>query len=258
MRTLGVALALLVCGCSAIERRLERRPEFRRVSPNIAFEMMRDSPGLEVVDLREPEEFGGPSGHLRGARNLPLADLDRLLRDFAHYRELAPLRGATFLVYCREPDSCGEEGMRRFVAAGYVGAVMIDGGIEAWTREGYGVLGPIAAAATDSTRSEVESTHWRRLSDGGLFEGGREQASGLFVAGRLRGDRFLPAGGVEGAGEFCVALGRRTPRRPRSGWLELRDGRFYSDSSPREPVRPFVRGCLDREGRFLPESREVI
>ena len=252
-----LGLAVVAAGCAAIERRLDGRSEFRRVSANVAFEMMRDSPGLPVVDLREPEEFGGPTGHLRGARNVPLADLERLLRDAAHYRKLRPLRESTFLAYCRELDSCAEEGMRRFVAAGYRNAVMIDGGIEAWSREGYGVLGPGAQAAGDSTRSEIGTTHWRRVSDGQLFEGGREQATGLFVAGRLKGDRFVPAGGVEGMGEFCIALERRSPRRPRTGWLELRDGRYFADSSPRDPARPYVRGCLDVEGRFLPESRQV-
>jgi len=240
-----------------MERALDERPSFRRVAPSIAFEMMRDSPGLPVIDLREPEEFGGPSGHLRGARNLPLADVERQLREFTSYRALAPLRESTFLVYCRELDGCAEEGMKRFVGAGYRNAVMIDGGIEAWSRAGYGVLGPVPAAAGDRTRSEIETTHWRRLSDGRLFEGGRELASGLFVAGRLKGERFLPAAGVEGVGEFCAALARRAPRRPRTGWLELRDGRFYADTSPREPARPYVRGCVDNEGRFLPDSRDV-
>ncbi|KAB2967592.1 MAG: rhodanese-like domain-containing protein [Thermoanaerobaculia bacterium] len=258
LRASGVALAVLACACSGLERRLEKRPAFRRVSPNVAFEMMRDSPGLPVVDLREPEEFAGPSGHLRNARNLPLADVERLLRVFTYFRELAPLRESTFLVYCRELDGCAEEGMRRFVAAGYRNAVMIEGGIETWTRGGYGALGPDAPEVRDRTRSEIEATHWRRLADGRLFEGGREQATGLYVAGRLKGDRFLPAGGVEGTGEFCVALARRAPRRPRTGWLELRDGRFYADSSPREPSRPYVRGCVDGEGRFLPDSRDVV
>ncbi len=249
--------ASLLAGCAAIERGLEKRGPYRRVTPAVAFEMLRDTPGLPILDLREPEEFAGASGHLRAARNLPLADLERRLTEISLWRELAPLRETTFLVYCREGDACGEDGMRRLVEAGYRNAVLLDGGIEAWSRDGYGVLSPRPSGGADPTQGAMATTHWRRLSDGELQEGGRESASGLFVAGRVKAGRFQPAGGVEGNGELCAGWWRRAVQRGRAGWLELRDGKFHADTSPRDPSRPFVRGCLGTDGTFRPESREV-
>jgi rhodanese-related sulfurtransferase len=247
----------LTSACASTRERIDGNGAVRRVAPDIAFEMMRDSPGLAILDLREPDEFAGPAGHIRGARNLPLADVDRRLQQAGVWRELASLRDATFLVYCREGDSCAEEGIRRFLAAGFRNAVVIDGGIEAWSRAGYAVLSPGPVESLDVTQSDLVPTHWLRLADGKLFEGGRETASGLFVAGRVRGDRFLPMPGVEGEGEFCSSWHRRATQRTRSGWLELRNGQFYADNSPRDPTRPYVRGCMGVDGRFRPESREV-
>ncbi|MBZ0102533.1 MAG: rhodanese-like domain-containing protein, partial [Thermoanaerobaculia bacterium] len=67
----AAAGAVLLLGCSSFVHRLREREPFRRVSPDIAFTMLRDVPALGVIDLREPEEFAGPEGHLRGALNLP-------------------------------------------------------------------------------------------------------------------------------------------------------------------------------------------
>ena len=33
--------------------------------------------GLQIVDVREPDEFAGPLGHIEGARSLPLGDLEK-------------------------------------------------------------------------------------------------------------------------------------------------------------------------------------
>lgn len=249
--------ALAASACATAKRGAEAEPPVRRVTADVAFEIMRDNPGLTVVDLREPEEFAGEPGQIRGARNLPLADLERRLEEMGGVRELVPVRDQTFLVYCRERDACGEEGMHRLLQAGYRNVLLLDGGIEAWRSAGYGLLGPSPPAAADATLGHLAPTHWRRLADGQLFEGGREAATGLFVPGRFSAERFVPAGGVEGTGEFCAGWLRRSPGSPRPGWLELRSGRFYPDTSPRDPEGPYVRGCLGTDGAFRPASREV-
>ena len=258
-RRLGAAAAavLTLAACSAARSGPAREAPIRRVDADVAFEILRDNPGVPVLDLREPEEFGGEPGQIRGARNVPLADLNRHIEELAGLREVVPVRDATLLVYCRERDACGEEGVRRLRAAGYRNALLLEGGIEAWVRAGYGVLGPTPSAAGDSTLGLREPTQWRRLADGHLFEGGRAAATGLFVPGRVNAGRFVPSGGVEGTGEFCESWLRRNPTRPRTGWLELRDGSIHPDTSPRDPEGPYVRGCLGPDGIFRPESREV-
>lgn len=252
-----ILVALVASGCSSFMERVRAGTAFRRISPDIAFTLMRDVPGVGILDLREPDEFAGPDGHIHGAVNVPLSDLDRRLGEITVWRNLAPLRKETFLVYCRGGDACGEEGVRILVQRGFTNAVLLAGGIDAWKASGYGVLGPQPGASDDPTlRSFATPTHWRRLSDGELIEGSRDEVEGLFVSGIVRSERFLPIGAVEGTGPFCGAWWRRDERGI-PGWMELRSGKFYTDSTPRDPASPYVRGCRAADGSFRPESRNV-
>lgn len=111
----------------------ERPPPFRRVTPPVAFEMLRDAPYLAIVDLRSTAEFRGPLGHINGARNVPMDDLT------VRYLELLDLREQTFLVYCGNRE-CNGETMEFLIGHGFEDAVLIDGGIEAWLADGFGTV----------------------------------------------------------------------------------------------------------------------
>jgi rhodanese-related sulfurtransferase len=126
------AAALLLLSLEACRSFREReRPAYRRVSPAVAYSMTLDTPDVLILDLRPPKEFQGETGHLRNARNVPLARLPYQMRELGAYR------GETLLVYCREGDTCGEEGMRILVASGFGDALLIDGGIDRWIRDGF-------------------------------------------------------------------------------------------------------------------------
>ena len=128
-----VLVPALLAGCAAFRR--GNRPPFKKLSPPIAYEMMRDSPDMLVLDLRPPQEYNGETGHLRRAQNIPLERLPyRLL-------EISPFREETVLVYCRA-DDCGEKGMAVLIASGFENAVLMDGGIDAWIREGFKTVLP--------------------------------------------------------------------------------------------------------------------
>jgi rhodanese-related sulfurtransferase len=125
---------LLLTGCRMFRRR--ERPPFRKVSPPVAFEILRDSPDVLTLDLRSRKEFLGATGHIFRARNIPLERLsERLL-------EIAPFRDDTFLVYCRGNDTCGEEGMAILVSSGFENGILIDGGIDGWIRNGFRTVLP--------------------------------------------------------------------------------------------------------------------
>lgn len=125
-------IAAAALGCALFDR--GARPPFRKVLPPVAFEILRDSPEVPILDLRSPEEFHGPLGHLNRARNIPLEELAfRLV-------ELSGFRDRTFLVYCRS-GGCGAEGMAILASSGYTDAVLMDGGIEGWIRAGFGTVG---------------------------------------------------------------------------------------------------------------------
>jgi len=134
-----LALALAACAGCALFRRPGQRPPFRKLSPPVAYEMMRDSPEMLVLDLRPQQEYNGETGHIRRALNLPLDRLPyRLL-------EISPFREETVLVYCRT-DDCGAKGMEILIASGFENAVLMDGGIDAWIRGGFKTVLPGEAA----------------------------------------------------------------------------------------------------------------
>lgn len=165
-RVLGVfslvVIGLLAAGCRSTQSD-PNRPGLR-VRPGVAFEMAADAQGMPILDLRKPDEFDGPLGHLRRAYNLPLEELPRRLP------EIRWLRERTFLIYCRgsiesgegeisagaeagEPgeagevgeagggtDGCGEEAIRLFLAQGFDDAVLLEGGIRAWLEDGFATV----------------------------------------------------------------------------------------------------------------------
>lgn len=135
---LALSALLLASGCRSLGRGGdgERSRVFSKVRPPVAFEMLRDNPGLPILDLRSRFEFTGPVGHLKGARSIPLEDLPERLP------AIAPLKERTFLVYCGH-DDCGENGLEILLAAGFEEAILMDGGIDAWVMDGFGtVTGP--------------------------------------------------------------------------------------------------------------------
>jgi rhodanese-related sulfurtransferase len=140
----AVLLILPLTGCRTIRKhfRSANRPPFRRVSPAVAYEIQRDSPGMLILDLRTPEEFQGEAGHLPRARNIPLKELPYRLIEISGFRE------ETLLVYCRDTP-CGEAGMRVLVASGFDDAMLIDGGLQGWLRDGYRTV--LTVQGTQST-----------------------------------------------------------------------------------------------------------
>lgn len=133
-----VFILLLLTGC-ALRRRAEQRPPFKKLGPAVAYEMMRDNPDMLVLDLRPPQEYNGATGHIRRAQNIPLDRLPyRLL-------EISLFRDETLLVYCRA-DDCGEAGMAILMASGFEDAVLMEGGIDAWIKNGFKTVLPEAAA----------------------------------------------------------------------------------------------------------------
>ncbi len=146
-----LGLSVLAVGCRSFRNR--ERPPFRKVSPPVAFEILRDNPDVLVLDLRSRQEFLGDTGHVYRARNIPLNRLsERLL-------EIAAFRDDTFLVYCRTGDTCGEEGMAVLVSSGFENAILMDGGIDGWIRFGFRTVlpGPPESAGAEAAPASSAS-----------------------------------------------------------------------------------------------------
>jgi rhodanese-related sulfurtransferase len=83
-----------------------------------------------VVDVRTAEEFA--KGHLRDAKNIPLADLS------ARIGELDKLKARSIVVVC-QTGARADKAARRIAAAGFDDVVSLDGGISAWQAAGLPV-----------------------------------------------------------------------------------------------------------------------
>src|ERR1700716_4010821 len=77
-----------------------------------------------VVDVRGPDEFEGPLGHIEGARNIPLAELP------AHTREFAS--GGRPLVMVCLTDKRSSQAAAAFIEAGIRDIAVLRGGMKAW------------------------------------------------------------------------------------------------------------------------------
>ena len=134
---LALAALLLLSGCRSLRGR--ERPPYRKVTPAVAFEILRDSPDILVLDLRSLEAFRGDTGHLYRARNMPLDRLPYRLGELSVWRE------ETFLVYC-DTAECAEEGMRILISSGFEDAILMDGGIDGWIAQGFKTFLPDSMA----------------------------------------------------------------------------------------------------------------
>lgn len=81
-----------------------------------------------LVDVRQPEEFTSPPGHLPGARNVPLAELA------SRTAELAALR-RPIVVVCKT-DRRSARAAADLVAAGLQDVAVLRGGTDGWHQQG--------------------------------------------------------------------------------------------------------------------------
>ena len=108
--------------CDSIVHSQVRRIDATALRDLLAAERARAS--LELIDVREPREFD--TAHLPGARNIPLADLERRLRDLT--RERTPVficrSGRRSLVACTLA-----------VLGGIAAPAHLEGGLLAWAAQ---------------------------------------------------------------------------------------------------------------------------
>jgi len=95
--------------------------------------------GITVVDVRGPDEFVGPLGHIATARNIPIAELESRLA------ELAGLERAPLVLVCRT-DKRSATAARTLRAAGFTQVSVLRRGMEQWNDAGLPVEGRAVAA----------------------------------------------------------------------------------------------------------------
>jgi uncharacterized membrane protein YdjX (TVP38/TMEM64 family)/rhodanese-related sulfurtransferase len=88
--------------------------------------------GVAVVDVRGPDEFRGPLGHIQGASNMPVGELPSRLS------ELDKLRGSPLVVVCRT-DKRSASAAAVLREAGFRDVQVLRGGMERWNQRGLPV-----------------------------------------------------------------------------------------------------------------------
>ncbi len=83
---------------------------------------------VAVIDVRQPDEYTAPPGHLPGAVNVPLADVSR------HSAEL-DARKCPVVVVCKT-DRRSAKAAAELLAAGLTDVRVLRGGTDAWHRQG--------------------------------------------------------------------------------------------------------------------------
>jgi rhodanese-related sulfurtransferase len=83
---------------------------------------------LVLVDVRQPEEFAAPPGHLPGAINVPLAELANRMPDLAARRR-------PIVVVCKT-DRRSAHAATELLAAGLPDIAVLRGGTDGWHQQG--------------------------------------------------------------------------------------------------------------------------
>ena len=78
-----------------------------------------------VIDVRSPEDFNGPLGHIRDARNVPLATI------LGHLRELASFRDVPIVLVCRT-HNMSSSAAEKLATAGFTDIRVLRGGMVRW------------------------------------------------------------------------------------------------------------------------------
>lgn len=100
--------------------------QYRKISPQLAKEMMDSGDSITVVDVRTPSEYA--AGHIEGAILIPNETITT-----ASNPELLPNVDDTILVYCRSGNR-SSQAARKLVSLGYTN-VYDFGGINDWPYE---------------------------------------------------------------------------------------------------------------------------
>jgi uncharacterized membrane protein YdjX (TVP38/TMEM64 family)/rhodanese-related sulfurtransferase len=116
------------------------RAPFAWIESNVLKDRLDSGEAVTVIDVRGPDEFTGPLGHIASARNIPVAELDRRLA------ELPGLERLPLVLVCRT-DKRSAAAARTLRAAGFTQVSVLRRGMEQWNAAGL----PVDGRAVEAT-----------------------------------------------------------------------------------------------------------
>ena len=124
-------LALGLLAAIAFLPRLIRRlrgDQNRWIDASALADRLRDG-GITIVDVRGPDEFAGPLGHIEAALNIPLGELPGRLT------EISASQARPVILVCKT-DKRSATAAAMLGAAGFSDVSVLRGGMEQWNRDG--------------------------------------------------------------------------------------------------------------------------
>jgi uncharacterized membrane protein YdjX (TVP38/TMEM64 family)/rhodanese-related sulfurtransferase len=131
-----IALALLaaIAFLPRLLRRLRGQERPRWVEVGELANRLKVAPGIAVIDVRGPDEFMGPLGHIADASNMPVGELPKRLV------EIDALKDRPVVLVCRTDKRSAIAAML-LRDAGFRDVGVLHGGMEQWTQKGLPVEG---------------------------------------------------------------------------------------------------------------------
>ncbi|MFQ5790981.1 MAG: rhodanese-like domain-containing protein [Acidobacteriota bacterium] len=102
------------------------------VSPEDVWATTKEKGAPLLLDVRQPEEYVGPLGHVPGAVLIPLGELSSRLSEIRDYR------AREVVTICKSGARSGTAA-QLLLKAGFKSVFTLSGGTEAWNRKGYPV-----------------------------------------------------------------------------------------------------------------------
>jgi rhodanese-related sulfurtransferase len=118
-------------------------PKFGTINRRSWNNQFDKSTAVTVIDVRGPDEFIGPLGHIAGARNIPVGELNTRLS------ELAGLEQRPIVLVCRTDKRSAAAG-HALHDAGFTHVSVLRRGMEQWNEAGLPVEGRAGAAVQKS------------------------------------------------------------------------------------------------------------
>jgi uncharacterized membrane protein YdjX (TVP38/TMEM64 family)/rhodanese-related sulfurtransferase len=129
-----IALALLaaITFLPRLVRRLRGQEQPQWIEVDELASRLKEGPGTAVIDVRGPDEFTGPLGHIADAANMPVGELPKRLA------EINALKDRPVILVCRT-DKRSAAAATLLRDAGFRDVGVLRGGMEQWNQRGLPV-----------------------------------------------------------------------------------------------------------------------
>jgi uncharacterized membrane protein YdjX (TVP38/TMEM64 family)/rhodanese-related sulfurtransferase len=125
-----IALALLatIGFLPRLARHLRGQEQPQWIEVDELASRLKESSGIKVIDVRGPDEFTGPLGHIAGSSNIPVGELHRRLT------EIVALMDRPVILVCRT-DKRSATAATLLRDAGFRDIGVLRGGMERWNQK---------------------------------------------------------------------------------------------------------------------------